>query len=406
MSVFMSIGGYVRIKIWGGSAERFLVLCAKNQMLLWDIQADGKYIFSNMRLNDFYQCKKMARKAGIRAVVTQRHGLPFVMPKIRKRSFFFVGFCLFVALWLISTKMLLHIELHGNYSISEDVFMDFLEQEGIHIGMWKKDIPLEALEKRIRQEYDIITWTSGKIDGTVLIIDIKENEKYALQQTEEATEQGSSLYATKDGVIEHIYVQYGIPIVKKGAEVKKGDLLVDGSVPIYAEDGTIAGYQYYDASADIGIETEISVLYTLSKVYTQKVYTSRKWDGTYLFIGSKIYRNKWGERKFLYKDLSIQAKYVCSIGAFSFGFGTFDTYEYVNIEKEYTLEEAKEHLEKEFEKNNAILIEKGVQILEKNVTIEAIMKNWVLQGTMKVIMPAYESLSKESLEDINDSEGI
>lgn len=406
MSVFMNAKGYVRIKIWGGSAERFIVLCSRNQMLLWDIQADGTYIFANMRLDDFYHCKKLARKAGIRAVVTQRHGLPFLMPKMKKRAFFAVGFSIFCAMWLVSTRMLLHIEIRGNYSISEDVFMDFLQEQGVRIGMWKKDLEIEKLEKKIRETYDVVTWTSGKLDGTILIIDMKENEKYAVEEVLQETDHGSSLYATEDGVIEHIYVQYGVPLVKKGTVVQKGDLLVDGSVPVYTEDGTIAAYQYYDASADIGIETTLPVCYTLSKVYTQKQYTKREWEGTYIFIGAKIYRNKWGERKFLYKDLVLQPKTSYTIGDQTFGVGVFHTYEYRNIEKEYTLEEASQKLMQEFEKNNAIFIEKGVQILEKNVTIEELMENWVLEGTIKVIMPAFERRWNERLEEADGWEGI
>lgn len=406
MSVFMYADGYVRIKIWGSSAERFIVLCSRKQMPLWDIEAQGKYIFANMRLRDFYNCRKVARKAGIRAVVVERHGLPFLMPKIRKRSFFAAGFTLFLILWLVSTNMLLHIQIQGNYSISEDVFVDFLESHGIYRGMWLKDIPLEELEKEIRKEFDLVTWTSGKLDGTVLIIDIKENEKFMTEKASVSTDYGSSLYATVDGVVDHIYVQYGVPLVKKGAEVKAGDMLVDGRVPVYNEDQTVAYYQYYEASAEIGIEATVPVEYTLEKVYVEKVYTGRGSQGKYFSVGQKIYRNTWDDRNLGYKDLVLCQEYSVTLGQTTVGFGSFQVYEYVNLEKEYTSEEAKMLLEEEFLKNNAILIEKGVQILEKDVTMDVIVDNWALRGTMRVIMPAYESLPNEIPEEVDDSEGI
>ena len=131
----MYADGYVRLKIWGSGIERFLVLCAHKQLALWDIRAQGKYVYANMRLKDFYQCKKLARKAGIRAVVVERHGLPFFWPKLVKRSFLVVGFLGFIAVWLVTTNMLLHIKVQGNYSISDDVFMDFLKEQGIHVGI-------------------------------------------------------------------------------------------------------------------------------------------------------------------------------------------------------------------------------------------------------------------------------
>ena len=409
MSVFRHADGYVRIKLWGSGAERFMVLCAHKQMPLWEIEAQGKYIYTNMRLKDFYNCRKMAHKAGVRAVVVERHGLPFFMSRMWGRSFWIVGLSLFLAGWLISTNMLLHIDIQGNFSISDDIFMDFLKEQGISIGMWKKDIPIEELEKEIRREFEQVTWTSGKLDGTVLMIDVKEYDKPIIsgeEQTASIQKEGSSLYATADGVISGIYVRNGVPMVKKGAEVKKGDLLVDGQVPVYNEEQTVAYYQYYDADADIGIETTLEVSYALPKVYVEKNYTGRTSEGNYFYLGPKVYRNKWGERKFQYKDVTYEHDSTISIGGFSFGLGTFSTKEYAKIEKEYTEEEAKQLLTEEFDKNNSILIEKGVQILEKNVTIEIIMDNWTLAGTMKVIMPAYDSRPIEIPEETDDSEGI
>ncbi len=411
MSGFRYADGYVRIKLWGNGIERFMVLCAHKQMPLWDAEAQGKYVYTNMRLKDFYHCKMLAHKAGVRAVVVERHGLPFFMSKIYKRSFWVVGFSLFLAGWLISTNMLLHIDICGNYSISEDVFKDFLREQNIFIGMWKKDILIEELEKEIRREFEQVTWTSGKLDGTVLIIDIKEYDKPIISEEDQQKvswqqEEGSSLYATADGMITGIYVRNGVPMVKKGSEVKRGDLLVEGQVPVYKEDQTVAYYQYYDADADISIETTVEVSYELPKVYIEKNYTGRSSEGTYFYLGQKVYRNKWGERKFQYKDVSYEQNSSISIGDVSFGVGTFSTKEYMKIEKEYTEEEAKRLLTDKFDKNNLILIEKGVQILEKNVTIEIIMDTWTLTGTMRVIMPAYESRPIEIPEEADDSEGI
>lgn len=407
MSVFRYADGYVRIKLWGSGIERFIVLCAHKQMPLWELEAQGKYIYTYMRLKDFYNCKKLARKAGVRAVVVERHGLPFLLSKIYKRSFWVVGLILFIVGWLISTNMLLHINIQGNFSISDDIFHDFLKEQGIFIGMWKKDIPIEELEKEIRKEFDQVTWTSGKIDGTVLIIDIKEYDKPIIEAESQTKTKGSSLYATADGVISGIYVRNGIPMVKKGTEVKKGDLLVDGQVPVYNQEQTVAYYQYYDADADIGIETILEVSLELPKVYEEKSYTGRIAKGKYFFLGPKVYRNKFAERKFQYKDVTYEHDSSWQFGSFSFGIGTYVTKEYMKIEREYSLEEAKQLLTEEFEKNNLILIEKGVQILEKNVTIGVIMDNWTLTGTMKVIMPAFERKPIEIPEDVDDSaEGI
>jgi similar to stage IV sporulation protein len=301
--------------------------------------------------------------------------------------------------------MLLHINLEGNHSISEDVFRDFLEEQNVTIGMWKKDISLELLEKEIRKKFDLVTWTSAKLDGTVLTIYMKENDKIILQE-ENKKQIGSSIYADADGKLLYIFVRNGVPVLKKGAEIKKGDLLVDGKVPVYNQEQEVAYYQYYEADADIGIETTLPVDYRLEKVYMEKQYTGRKSIGGYFFLGKKIYRSKRREKQFSYFDLVLTPKFYVPIDNLNVGYGLFEVYDYVKIEKEYSVEEAKELLETQFEKNNALLQQKGVQILEKNVTIDIIMEKWALTGTIRVVLPAYIHKPIEEPEEIDDSEGI
>ncbi len=406
MKTVMYAKGFVRVKLWGNGVERFLVLCTRNRMYLWEIQAQNKYIYANIRLKDFYQCRKLARKAGVRAVVVERHGLPFFIPKIFNRSFFLIGITLFIACWIVSANMLLHIELNGNYSISDDVFLDFLEEEHIHLGMWIKDIPLEELEKQIRKKFDLITWTSGKIDGTVLIIDVKENEKLINTESDEKSTYGSSIYANVDGIIQSVYVRNGIPLVKKGAEVKKGDLLVDGKVPVYNTEQEIAYYQYYEADADIFIETTVPVSLALESVYTKRQYTGRTNEGRYVFVGNKIYRNTFPERKFQKKELIFSPEHTIRAGNYCFGSGKYKAREYIEVEYVYKKEEAEKLLKEQFHKNNALLVEKGVQILEEDVTIDLIMGKWTLKGKMRVIMPGYTVKTNEMPEVLDDSENI
>ena len=46
----------------------------------------------------------------------------------------------------------------------------------------------------------------------------------------------------------------GVPKVSIGSEVAKGDILVEGRIPIYAEDGTVREYRSVTPDADI-VET-------------------------------------------------------------------------------------------------------------------------------------------------------
>lgn len=74
--------------------------------------------------------------------------------------------------------------------------------------------------------------------------------------------------AEYDGVITDMIVRSGIPQVTIGSQVAKGDLLVDGKVPIYAEDGTIREYRMVIADADI----RWSILVTFEFFYRRIIF--------------------------------------------------------------------------------------------------------------------------------------
>lgn len=395
--------GYVKLKLWGQEPERLLSLCAHNHIEIWDIAARGKYLYLHMFLKDFYENKKLFKKSRVRAVVVERHGLPFLVPVLKKRSLFFLCFLCFLGVWLASSNMLLHIKLEGNYSLSDDVLYTFLEERGIRTGMWKKDIDLETLEKDIRQSFDIITWTSGKIDGTILTIYVKENEKYYLEEEpEEVSEEGSSLYATVDGTLYSMVIRKGISGLKAGDEIHAGDLILDGKVPVYDENQLIVNYQLYDADADILIDTVVPVSLTLEKTYLEKTYTGRTKKAYYLSIDGVSYRMPGADAGFSVCDRITEQERHITLFGHEIVLSTCLFREYTEIEHAYDRERAGQLLLEQFEKNNLLLEEKGVQIISKDVTIGIIMDKWALTGSMQVYMPAFERRPIELPEEIDD----
>lgn len=42
LGILQFLKGYVRMKIWGVSPERFLNLCSNKNLLLWDICKEGR----------------------------------------------------------------------------------------------------------------------------------------------------------------------------------------------------------------------------------------------------------------------------------------------------------------------------------------------------------------------------
>ncbi len=378
------IKGYVRIRVWGLSPERFMNLCSNRDILLWDIVKDGDIYTMCISLKAFYQLRPIARKTGTRVVILKRVGLPFFVPVILSRKIFCIGLILCVAFWIGSSYFVWDIECNGNYQITDDVMMSFLKEQDVKVGMLKSSLDIEGLEKEIRRKFNAVTWTSAKLDGTKLIVDIKENDVPLVPAIRE-DEGGKNLISQYDGTVVYMIVRNGVPKVAIGDEITKGTVLVEGMIPIYNEDTTVREYQYVTSDADIVIRHQMCHDQVLGFDYVKKEYTGREKTGFYFRIGEKELKFTM-EQPFLVYDSLIRKHSVRFLEKLDIpvSFGQITYREYRNVEYRYSKEQAKELLLQKINEFFATLEEKGVHIIEKNVRIDTESDHWVLTADLTV----------------------
>ena len=239
---------------------------------------------------------------------------------------------------------------------------------------------IEKLEKAIRTQFDIVTWTSAQIDGTRLLIRVKENDLIMTENKEMGAlpGEGMDLVAGKEGEIVSIVTRSGVPKVTAGATVAKGDVLVEGGVPILNEDGTVRRYDYCIADADIMLRCLYNMKEELAKKHEEKYYSGREKEYPFILFGTKkIEMPKWGKDYETYdvveekKQLKLFENYYLPVY-----FGKDIVREYTLEEKVYTREEVKALFEEKIQNFIESLQEKGVQIIEKNVTISKTSAVW------------------------------
>ena len=394
--------GYVRIKVSGFAPERFMNLCSNKNILLWDIIKEENVYYMSISLSAFYQLRPIVRKTGTKVAIIKRYGLPFFVPILFARKIFVIGLLLCIAFWIGSSYFIWNIELNGNYQITEDVFSTFLKENNIKVGMQKKQINIEVLEKSIRQTFPEITWTSAKLDGTNLLIDIKENEVPFFPAINEDVVP-KDIIAEYEGTVESIIVRKGVPKVAIGDTVAEGDIMIEGKIPIFNEDATIREYQYVTSDADIFLNHTITFQDTLDYDYIKKEYTGRNKKRYFIRFGEK--ELKWVEEKpFLVYDCIIKEQKSSLFEMFSIPiiWGSYSFREYQNVEYEYTLSEAKDILEDKINDFIISLDEKGVQIIEKNVNIDTSSGMWIINGQFIVIERA-GALQDSNIENLSNT---
>ena len=385
---FRYLRGYLKIKVWGYSPERFMNLCSNHHILLWDIARQEDCYTMYISLSDFYKLRPIVKKTGTRAAVLERYGLPFFIRKMRKRKVFALGLPCCLAFLIAMSQFVWAIDFEGNVSITDDVLLDFLAENGVDYGVAKNKVDIEALEAGLRENFDIITWTSARIEGTHIIVKIKENELAVEEETEDDKENwpGSNLVATQDGVVVSILTRQGVPKVTDGTSVQKGDILVSGAVPVMADDGTVREYQFCHADADVALVYEIPVHEEQPLLYEYKNYTNREKKDLFFSLGHKRYILKLGECRFVKYDTILDSRQLCILNQIylPFYYGFVVHREYLPVEAVYQEKKAESMLNEALSKNIVSLEEKGVQIIQKDVKIEAVGNMLVMDGYMTV----------------------
>ena len=386
---FRYLQGFLRIRVWGYSPERFMNLCGSRGIRLWDItRREADYVMY-ISLPGFFRLRPIVRKTGTRVSVLKRCGLPFLVRRMRKRKVFVMGFPACLAFLLIMSRFIWAIDLEGNRAVTDDMLLDFLSENGVTYGTAGNAVDLERLEEMLRETFGEVTWASITIEGTRLSVNIRENDLMMTQEeAREALEgyPGSDLLSTQEGTVVSILTRQGIPQVTAGTEVKKGDLLVSGAVPVTADDGSVREYQYCHADADVVVAYETAFEETLPLNYEYKNYTGRQKRTFFLCFGEKKLLFRLGSCRFLKYDTVTQENQLKVLGQIflpvSWGFEV--NREYFNVEAVYQAEQAGQILEERLEKKIEGLYDLGVQIKQKNVTINTVGGSAVLNAVFKV----------------------
>lgn len=407
LSLLRYLGGYLKIRIVGYSPERFLNLCRHHHIYLWGLRPCKNNYELFISVKNFRKLKPIIKKTRTKVVILNRYGLPFFLHKYRKRKVFFAGFvCCVISIYVMSA-FVWNIHIEGNYSRTDEVILEYLKTTGVYHGMRKSQIDCPRIVKDIRKKFDDIIWASASVEGTRLLIQVKENTDTVRENTEKE-EEASDLVAAQDGKIVRIITRTGVPLVAAGDAVKKGDILVSGRVEIKNDAQEVTGYRYQTADADIYMEVTENYENTMSVSFEKKEYTGRK--RTLFYIRSRHHLLKLGVARNKFENIEeYTTEEQLKLGEhfyFPLSFGKIEKKEYKIKTQNHTQKELQKLLSDEFQLFCRDLAKKGVAIIEKDVKIYNGQKKAAAKGEIILIKPAYEKKETEVIPIENKSEII
>ncbi|MDE6712213.1 MAG: sporulation protein YqfD [Lachnospiraceae bacterium] len=274
------------LRIEGDHVERFINLCAKNDIQLEEIRRTEENVQAVAIGFCEPKIKELADKAGVAVSVTQKSGLLYRFLLYRCRIvFYLMPLVILIALWVLS-GYIWSVQVSGNRFITTDVLYDYLIEQDWYYGDKISNIIPDEMEEQLRARFPIITWCNVVVKGTCLMIDIKENE-LAGAQTGKYQQYNMDGYgdmaALEQGTVASIVTRAGIPQCKPGDSVSQGQILVSGEIPIYNNTGdTVIDYRYVAADADIMLQYEISYLDFVSSEVCVKEYTGASKESSFI----------------------------------------------------------------------------------------------------------------------------
>ena len=307
--------GYCSVEASGGFPERFINLCTKNRIPIWDIKSiSGKLkFFCSVSYLD--RLGVAAEKAGMTLNTVKEVGLKHEMKKHNKRKGLLAAAAFCVAVTAFMSLFVWSISVEGNDYYSDEEIYEAFEAHGVRIGALKNRIDTRSVSEAVVSELDKISWTKVNIRGCFAVIEVKEViPKPDLFDREKPT----NIVASDDGIILRNEVEVGSPAVKSGIAVTKGDLLV--SAVLTEPDGSeklVHSKAFVTARVNRKIEYEIP-----KDIFSQSEKKEKK---ELFFFGLEIPKVKNSDSLFESKAFLDNSGRLLPMGVFSFRENKYET---------------------------------------------------------------------------------
>ncbi len=396
------IKGYLILYISGINKDRFLNLCIKNNIEIWNIyeKDGGKYLHISRKA--YKELDNYLGKTRVTVKIIDKTGLPYLFYRYKKRKIFLLGLIIFIGIIYSFSFFIWDINVSGEGKYTDEQIINKLAEYNIKPGTPIKNIDCSMLEKKLRSDYEDIAWISCEIKGTRLNISINET---IIPDNIKENISPCNIIAVKDGVITDIYIESGTRVKDKGDEVKKGDILITGAVNLYNDYDELIETSYVPANGSIYAMVTRNYYDCFDLSHYEKEYTGNEIKDYGLCFAGNCFNPYRPKIKYNNYDIVNTDKKI-KLGSFFYlpvSLKKSFVKEYKPVLKQYDNKEAEN---KAREKLNAYiddLNKKGVEILENNVKIEIDENQCVAQGkiiTKELIgVPADITIINQGEED-------
>ena len=217
--------GYVKIRISGKHAERFINICAKRNIYIWNIKRiDSGVLEAYVSMAAFKLLDDVAVSADTEIEEILRGGFMVMLKKIMGRSGLIAGFLIAALLFFWMTSRVWYIEIAPS-AIPEEKLREQLGKAGLDIGVKTDSIDTVKLQAQMMNLNPELEWIWTEKSGTKVFVDLRERVKRPVPID---INQPCNLVATHAGKVTFAMITEGRAMVTVGQTVSEGQLLAGG----------------------------------------------------------------------------------------------------------------------------------------------------------------------------------
>lgn len=236
--------GYVVFKAEGGFPERFINLCARAGIPVWDIKCRNGVLTGKTSVKGYRYVRVPARKSGMKVRVYRRVGVLFFLHRYRRRAGLLAGLCVFALFISVMSGMVWSVKVEGNVTVPDSEISEVLERLGVKPGIRAKSVKASEIERTALELLPRLQWLAVNVEGSTVTVEVRER---VYGEEEEDYVRPHHIVASQDGVIEILEAYEGRAVLKIGSAVAKGDMIIrgitenkDGSVAFHHAKGYVA----------------------------------------------------------------------------------------------------------------------------------------------------------------------
>ncbi len=258
--------GTLRVRVESAFPERVLNLCGAHGVAFSDLRWESASALSfTLRAADRKRLARLIAPLDAKLTVECTEGAPFFLRRFRRRYTLLAGAALLFALFFVNSFFIWDFEVSGSETVPAEKILRVLEKQGLRRGSFAYSFRPQDICNRALPELPELAWLTVNVRGCRAYVSVRDRvPKPELADDRTPT----NVVAKRDALVTEVRAYDGKAMVRRGATVTAGQLLISGAVRtegperpnvpdrLLAGRGQVWGRTWYELSIRVPLQYE------------------------------------------------------------------------------------------------------------------------------------------------------